>query len=67
MQRKWSELTEAAWIARFWAFYRLLPDSFKTGFTAMAQGIARELEKQAECPPEQREKSRKSALKKLIK
>jgi hypothetical protein len=57
MQRKWSELTEAAWIARFWAFYRLLPDSFKAGFTGMAQGLALELEAQAECPPEQRGKS----------
>jgi hypothetical protein len=48
MQRKWSELTEAAWIARFWAFYRPLPDSFKAGFTGMARGMALELEAQAE-------------------
>ncbi|MDR3334639.1 MAG: hypothetical protein LBT13_07125 [Treponema sp.] len=54
MRQKWSELTEAAWTARLWAFYRQLPDSFKAGFTAMAQGMALEIEQQADGPPEQR-------------
>jgi hypothetical protein len=62
MQRKRSELTEAAWIARFWAFYRLLPDSFKAGFTGMAQGMALELEAQAEGRTEFRDADRDPPL-----
>jgi hypothetical protein len=53
MQQKWSELTDAAWISRFWALYRQLPDSFKTGFTGMARELARDLENPPACPPEQ--------------
>jgi hypothetical protein len=40
MRQKWSELTDAARDARFWALYRQLPDSFKAGFSALAREMA---------------------------
>jgi hypothetical protein len=62
MQQNWSELTDAAWTARFWALYRQLPDPFKTGFTSMAQELARKLETRPACPPEQGVASREPSV-----
>jgi hypothetical protein len=41
--RKWSELTEAAWISRFWAFYQRLSEPLKEGFTALAESVDKEV------------------------
>jgi hypothetical protein len=40
--RKWSELTEAAWISRFWAFYQRLSEPLQEGFTALAESAGKE-------------------------
>jgi hypothetical protein len=42
MDQKLSDLTDAAWVSRFWAFYRQLPEPLKEGFIGIvqtAQGI----------------------------
>jgi hypothetical protein len=53
MRQKWSELTDAARDARFWALYRQLPDSFKAGFSAMTRGMAEELAAKGDGPAEE--------------
>ena len=42
MKVKQQEMTEKAWISRFWAEYSILPETYKIGFFDMVQNLAKE-------------------------
>ena len=48
MRVKQQEMTEKAWISRFWAEYSKLPETYKIGFFGMAQNLAQEVGNQGQ-------------------
>ena len=46
MRVKQQEMTEKAWVSRFWAGYSKLPETYKMGFFDMVQNLAKEVENQ---------------------
>jgi hypothetical protein len=50
--RIWAELSEAAWISRFWAFYQRLSEPLKEGFTALVESAGKEAEQASGEAPE---------------
>jgi hypothetical protein len=42
MRIKRQEMTEKAWVSRFWAEYSRLPETRKMGFFNLVQNLARE-------------------------
>jgi len=59
MKHKKADLTDLAWISRFWAQYSKLPEALKEGFCSMVFSITEEIEKEG---TEQRIKSREQAI-----
>jgi hypothetical protein len=44
-----SKSLETALLSRFWAFYRLLPESLRDGFIGVAQGISQDYANSEQC------------------